>query len=201
MLIRLRRRPYRDDEWNRSVRGEGPQQRADRNFVDLLQELRVMQTGVQILFALLLTIAFTGPFADADTFQRVVYVATLTCTAVATALLIAPVAYHRSLFQRGRKTELVVAAHRLLRLGLVVLVGAVVGALLLVVDEAVGRVAGFVVSSGVGAVFVTLWFVFPARVRQDTGLQPEGTGEQPADGDDRLVDQAPPPADTRLRDG
>jgi hypothetical protein len=167
MLIQLRRQPYRDDEWNRAVRGEGPQQRADRNFVDLLQELRVMQTGVQILFALLLTIAFTGPFSDADVFQRSVYVATLTCTAVATALLIAPVAYHRTLFQQGRKGELVVAAHRLLRLGLVVLVAAVVGALLLVVDEAVGRIAGFAVSLAVGAVFVALWFVLPAHVRRN----------------------------------
>lgn len=167
MLIRLRNPPYRDDQWNRAVRGEGPQQRADRNFLDLLQELRVMQTGVQILFALLLTIAFTGPFADADAFQRTVYVATLTATAVATALLIAPVAYHRWLFQRGRKAELVVAAHRLLRLGLVVLVAAVAGALLLVVDEAVGRAAAFAVSLAVGAVFVTLWFVLPALVRRE----------------------------------
>ncbi|MQA17015.1 MAG: hypothetical protein GEV09_23655 [Pseudonocardiaceae bacterium] len=166
MLINLGRRPLRDDEWNRSVRGEGPQQRADRNFVELLQELRVMQTGVQILFALLLTIAFTGPFADADAFQRSVYVATLVCTAVATALLIAPVAYHRALFQQGRKDELVVAAHRLLRLGLVVLVAAVSGALLLVVDEAVGRITGLVVSLSIGAVFVVLWFVLPALTRR-----------------------------------
>lgn len=193
MLIRLRRRPHRDDEWNRSVRGEGPQQRADRNFVDLLQELRVMQTGVQILFALLLTIAFTSPFADADTFQRTVYVATLTCTAVAAALLIAPVAYHRTLFQRGRKSELVVAAHRLLRLGLIVLVGSVVGSLLLVVDEAVGRVAGFVVSLTVGAVFVMLWFVFPARVRRHAGAQPEPAGGQQGEGVGR-AEPTPRPA-------
>ena len=156
--------PRRDDEWNRAMRGEEPHQRADRNFVELLGELRVMQTGVQILFALLLTVAFTGSFADADRFQRVVYVVTLVCCAVATALLIAPVAYHRAMFQRGRKAELVVAAHRLLRLGLTVLVIAVVGSLLLVVDEAVGRVAALVIAASVGVVFVGL--VRAARPQQ-----------------------------------
>ena len=153
--------PANTDEWNLSVRGEHPQQRADRNFVELLQELRVMQTGVQILFALLLTVSFTAAFAAADGFQRTVYVITLVFCAVATALFTAPVAFHRRLFQRDRKAEVVRAAHRLLQAGMLVLLVAVVGALLLVVDEAVGRVPGLLVSSLVGAVFVLLWFVLP----------------------------------------
>lgn len=151
-----------NNEQNLLARGERPRQRADRNFAELLQELRVMQTGVQILFALLLTVAFTGVFAQADQFARVVYVITLVCCAVATALLIAPVAYHRRLFQRGRKADVVRAAHRLLQAGLLVLFLAVVGALLLVVDQAVGRLAGVLVSTLVGLVFVLLWFVLPA---------------------------------------
>lgn len=150
------------DEWNLAVRGEQPQQRADRNFVDLLQELRVMQTGVQVLFALLLTVSFTTEFTQADLFQRVVYVVTLVCCAVATALLIAPVAFHRQLFQRDRKADVVRAAHQLLRSGMLVMVLAVAGALLLVVDQAVGRVLGLVLSTVVGLVFVLLWFVLPA---------------------------------------
>ena len=153
------------DAWNLAVRDEQPEQRADRNFLELLQELRVMQTGVQILFALLLTVAFTGAFADADTFQQTVYVTTLVGCAVATALLTAPVAYHRWLFHRGRNAEIVRTAHRLLRAGMLVLLVAVVGALLLVVDEAVGRTAGLLVSSLVGVVFVLLWFVLPAWSR------------------------------------
>lgn len=135
---------------------------ADRNFVELLQELRLLQAGVQILFALLLTVAFTGRFADADAFQRAVYVTTLTSCALAMALLIAPVAVHRSVFQRGRKLELVVAAHRLLRLGQSVLALAVVGSLLLVIDEVLGLVAGIAVAGGVGICLVLLWFVLPA---------------------------------------
>ncbi|MGH3980395.1 MAG: DUF6328 family protein [Pseudonocardiaceae bacterium] len=189
MLIKFQARPHRDDEWNRVARGEEPLQRADRNFVELLQELRVMQTGVQILFALLLTVAFTGAFADADAFQRTVYVATLLCCAVATALLMAPVAYHRTMFQRGRKAELVVAAHRLLRLGLAVIVAAVVGSLLLVVDEAVSRPAGFVVSGVAGAVFVALWFVLPARSRR-AGTSPPLSGGPPPEPEDDLLDTA-----------
>lgn len=154
--------PANSDEWNLSVRGEHPHQRADRNFVELLQELRVMQTGVQILFALLLTVSFTAAFADADGFQRTVYVITLVCCAVATALFTAPVAFHRRLFQRGRKADVVRATHQLLQTGMLVLLVAVVGALLLVVDEAVGRVPGLLVSSSVGVVFALLWFVLPA---------------------------------------
>jgi hypothetical protein len=155
----------RHDDWNLAVRGEQPEQRADRNFVELLQELRVLQTGVQILFALLLTVAFTPVFERSDTFQQVVYVLTLMCCALAAALLMAPVAFHRALFQRGRKPELVAATHRLLRIGLVFLAAAMAGSLLLVVDQAVGRVAGLVIAPVVGAVFLLLWFVLPGLAR------------------------------------
>lgn len=164
------------DEWNLSVRGEHPHQRADRNFLELLQELRVMQTGVQVLFALLLTVAFTAEFSEADTFARVVYVVTLVFCAVSTALFTAPVAFHRRLFRRGRKADVVRAAHLLLQCGMLVLLVAVVGAVLLVVDHAVGRVAGLLVSSLVGVVFALLWFVLPAwsRTVRDGGEAPAG---------------------------
>lgn len=152
---------HRSDDWNRVAREEQPDQRADRNFVELLQELRVMQTGVQVLFALLLTVSFTNAFAETDRFERVVYVITLICCAVATALLTAPVAMHRRLFQQGRKVEVVTATHRLLRAGMLVLLVTVVGALLLVVNQAVGLVIGLLVSSFVGAVFALFWFVIP----------------------------------------
>lgn len=169
------------DEWNLSVRGEQPQQRADRNFVELLQELRVMQTGVQVLFALLLTVSFTAEFSETDTFARVVYVITLVCCAVATALFTAPVAFHRRLFRRGRKSDVVRAAHLLLQAGMLVLLVAVVGALLLVVDHAVGRVAGLLVSALVGTVFALLWFVLPAwsRAARDPANAPDEPSRVP----------------------
>ncbi|MGH3794111.1 MAG: DUF6328 family protein [Pseudonocardiaceae bacterium] len=153
------------DEWNLSVRGEQPKQRADRNFVELLQELRVMQTGVQVLFAMLLTVSFTTMFDRTSAFLRIVYVITLVSCAVAAALLMAPVAYHRRLFQRGRKSDLVAVTHRLLQAGMLMLVVAMAGALLLVVDQVLGWVAGVLVSSLVGLIFVLLWFVLPTWAR------------------------------------
>src|SRR3954453_7695687 len=76
-----------DDRWNEDVRGESRVRRADRNFADILQETRVLQTGVQILFALTVTVAFTGRFEQADDFARIVYVATLVAVIAAAALL------------------------------------------------------------------------------------------------------------------
>src|SRR3954471_3699967 len=102
-----------------TARNETPLRRADRNFGELLQELRVAQTGVQILFAFLLTLSFTDRFAAIDGFQRGVYVFTLVTSAMTVALLVAPVAVHRLLFQRGRKRELVYVGHRLAVTGLV----------------------------------------------------------------------------------
>src|SRR5919107_6173063 len=107
-----------DDEWNNKHRAEAPLQRADRNFSELLQELRVAQTGVQILFAFLLTLSFMDRFSAIDAFQRGVYVFTLVASAVTAALLIAPVPVHRLLFQRGRKRELVRVGHRFALTGL-----------------------------------------------------------------------------------
>lgn len=85
---------------------------------------------------------------------------------MAFALLIAPVAVHRALFQRGRKPDLVAAGHRLLRAGMVVLAAAVIGSLLLVMDQAVGRVTALVLVPLIGVVFVLLWFVLPGRTRR-----------------------------------
>src|SRR5256714_6588449 len=88
-------------------RSEAPLERWDRNFSELLQELRVAQTGVQVLFAFLLTLPFTNRFERITGVQRGTYVVTLVAAAAATALLIAPVSYHRLVFRQGRKPQLV----------------------------------------------------------------------------------------------
>src|SRR2546429_7750584 len=88
-------------------RSETPLERWDRNFTELLQELRVAQTGVQILFAFLLTLPFTNRFDRVTELDRGVYVATIVAAAAATALLLAPVRYHRPVFRKGRKPALV----------------------------------------------------------------------------------------------
>jgi hypothetical protein len=144
-------------------RDETPAQRADRNFSELLQELRVAQTGVQILFAFLLTMPFQARFETLDAFHRGTYVVTLLLSAGATALLIAPVAYHRATFGRGKKSELVSSTNRLTGIGLVMLALAMNAAILLIVDVVVGRPAGIVAAVlGVGC-FAVLWYVLPSR--------------------------------------
>src|SRR5689334_10782878 len=94
-------------------RDETPLERSDRNFSELLQELRVAQTGVQVLFAFLLTLPFTNRFGQIAGVDRYTYVGTVVAAGAATALLIAPVSYHRMVFQQGRKAQLVRVAHRL----------------------------------------------------------------------------------------
>jgi Family of unknown function (DUF6328) len=162
-----------DDAWNTEHRAEAPLQRADRNFAELLQELRVAQTGVQILFAFLLTLSFTDRFAGIDPFQRGVYVFTLVASAMTAALLIAPVAVHRLLFQRGRKRELVRVGHRLALCGLLSLVATMLAGMLLVLDVVVGRVAAVSVTAGLAGVFVALWVGVPLQLRRGERPPPD----------------------------
>jgi Family of unknown function (DUF6328) len=153
-------------------RGEGPLQRADRNMIELLQELRVAQTGVQILFAFLLTLSFTERFRSIDEVQRWTYVVTLLCSVLTAGLLVAPAAVHRMTFRRGVKPETVQLGHVLFSLGLGTLALTLTGSVLLVLDVAVGL--SFAVSSAV-AVFVVLcllWFVLPIPLLRRTRLTP-----------------------------
>lgn len=160
-----------------TARGETPLQRADRNFVELLQELRVTQTGVQILFAFLLSLAFTSRFGSLDAFQRVTYVVTLLLAVLAAALFTAPAALHRSLFQQGAKPRIVQVSSRLTTTGLAVLVFAFSGSVLLVVDVTTGRFGGLAAAAGTFLVCVGLWGLLPRLVRR---ARPETGGDTPA---------------------
>ncbi len=148
------------------ARHETPLERADRNFAELLQELRVTQTGVQILFAFLLTLAFTPRFPTLDTVQRATYVTTLLLAMLAAALFTAPAALHRSLFQQNAKPAIVRVSSRLATIGLTVLMLAFTGSVLLVVDVSLGRVAGFAAGGGTLLVCVGLWRILPWLVRR-----------------------------------
>ena len=99
-------------------RQESPLQRADRNWEELLGELRVTQTGVAILFSVLLTVPFSARFADVDPFSRGVYVTALLLSASTTVTLIGPVAFHRLLFATGHKPQLVRLGNRMAVTGL-----------------------------------------------------------------------------------
>jgi hypothetical protein len=140
---------------------ETPKQRWDRNFNDLLQELRVAQTGVQILFAFLLVLPFTNGFPRVTDFQRNTYVVALLTAAGATALIIAPVAFHRALFRQGRKPELVRFGHAMATGGLFFLLVSVVSAVLLITDFILARTVALVLSGITALFFVTLWVALP----------------------------------------
>jgi Family of unknown function (DUF6328) len=159
-------RTVRDhDDWNAGARGETPMQRADRAYGEILQEVRVAQTGVQILFAFLLALAFQARFADITSFQRGVYAVTLMLCAAATALLIAPAAFHRMIYRRRLKQHLVRVANRLAITGLVLLLLSMVSAVLLIMDVVLGRVPAFILAAAVLTWFTMWWFVLPLHTR------------------------------------
>ena len=139
---------------------------ADRRFDELLQELRVAQTGVQFLFAFLLTLAFTQRFGQVTDFQKWLYVATLIAASVAAALLIGPVPMHRALYRRGLKPRLVAASDRMVRMGLAVLVVAINGAILLVLDVVLGGWVPFLATGLTTLWFVLVWYVVPMTTRE-----------------------------------
>ncbi|GAB2488540.1 DUF6328 family protein [Promicromonospora xylanilytica] len=147
-------------------RNESPAERADRNWNELLQELRVMQTGVQILTGFLLTLPFQARFADLDDFQRTVYLVLVVTSVTATALIVAPVAVHRSLFRRRMKVNIVTLGDRLTRVALGVLGLVITGATLLVFDVVVGRTEGIVVSSCVLVLLAVVWVALPEVLRR-----------------------------------
>jgi hypothetical protein len=149
-------------------RDETPTERADRNLAELLQELRVALPGVQVLFAFLLAVPFQPRFADVTTFQRDVYFVTLLCSSVATALLIAPTAYHRLNFRRRDKHHIVEVSSRLTIAGLGALALAMIGAVLLVTDVLFGTTMVIVTVTGISIVFVVLWFAAPVARRRVT---------------------------------
>lgn len=142
-------------------RDESGPERLDRNYGELLQELRVSQVGVQILFASLLTLSFTERFTRITSLQRGTYVVTLLAAAAATAFLIAPVAFHRVVFRHSQKDDLVRNAHRMAIGGMTCLVVAVVGAVLLILEVVLGRDPAIWISVGVATFFVLLWLVVP----------------------------------------
>ena len=157
--------PEDDQRWDRSQRGETEIERLDRNWNSLLQELRVVQTGVQLLTGFLLTLPFQQRFDVLTGHMRVVYLATVGCSVSATVLLIAPVATHRLLFRRHRLQVLVSAAHRCAYAGLVLLGAALTGMTVIVFAAVSGRTAGVVAGVSAVALFSVFWLVLPLLLR------------------------------------
>jgi hypothetical protein len=149
-------------------RGESELERADRNWDELLGELRVTQTGVAVLFSLLLTIPFSARFEDVTAFQRQVYVAALLLSAASAIVLIAPVAYHRLLFRQRQKPQVVRAANRMAFAGLGLLGFTLVAVLLLVTDVLLARPLAVAIAAAFALGIGGLW-VLPGVLRRRGG--------------------------------
>lgn len=146
-------------------RDETPDERADRNMNELLQELRVALPGVQVLFAFLLAVPFQQRFQDVTTFQRHSYFVVLLLSAAATAFLIAPSAYHRLNFARGDKQHIVRVASRLSVAGLVFLTLAMTGAVMLITDLLFETTTVTITTVATALMFAALWFALPLARR------------------------------------
>jgi Family of unknown function (DUF6328) len=131
----------------------------------LLSELRVILPGVQVLLAFLLMVPFTQRFPDLDDLETGVFFMTLLCTAVATALLIAPSAHHRILWRGGVREQRLEMGNILTIAGLIFLVPAMVGVVFVITEFIFGLTAAAVVTGLLALFFVVLWFVFPLRYR------------------------------------
>ena len=141
-------------------------ERADRNFTELLQELRVAQTGVQILFAFLLTLPFQARFPEQDTFGLVAYGAAIMASALAAVCLIAPVAYHRVLFRQQEKDWVVRRASMLANVGVALLAIAIVSALALVLQVVYSRTWSVIMAAVMAVLITSTWWVVPVIRRQ-----------------------------------
>src|SRR3954453_19007961 len=139
------------------IKDETEKHRWDRNFGDLLQELRVAQTGVQILFAFLLTLPFSNGFPKTSAFQKDVYLVALMSAAFATAMIISPVAFHRALFRQGRKPELVRYAHRMATGGLGFLLVSMVTSVFLIIDYLLSRPMAWLLGGATAVFFLVFW--------------------------------------------
>ena len=162
------------EEQGAAGREETEYERLDRNFNELLQELRVSQTGVQILFAFLLTLPFTQRFTEVSSFQKDVYFATLLLSGCASILFIGPVSWHRVLFRRQEKREVVFAANLMAIGGLVCLSLAMVGVILFISDFLFSATAAVIAAGCLGLMIVVLWYTLPLIrlmriVRRDRG--------------------------------
>jgi hypothetical protein len=147
--------------------GESEAQRADRNFNDILQELRVTQTGVQILFGFLLTMPLQARFGQLDRYEKALLVIAALLLATATACIIAPVAWHRTLFRHQVKKEIVDASNVFAKAGLTALALGIVASMLLMLDLVLPRWAAVTLGLALGVLLLMLWAVSPVLRRRE----------------------------------
>lgn len=147
------------------MKHESEQERTSRNWDELLQELRVTQTGTQIFAGFLLTLAFQARFPELADYQRVIYLTLFGGAALATVLALAPVSMHRRYFRQGKKPHIVGLANRFLQATLLVLALVLSGTVLFIFDIVVNLAVGVAASIVTVVVLVAAWLVIPSYVR------------------------------------
>lgn len=157
--------PEAEKRWD-ADRDETEAERLDRNWSSLLQELRVTQTGVQLLTGFLLTLPFQQRFTVLDGSMRTVYLITVACSIGSTVLLVAPVGMHRVLFRRHRLDAIVSISHGCAVAGLVLLGVALAGVAVVIFDTVMGRTGAWIAGGCTLAAFVVLWFLVPLPLRR-----------------------------------
>ncbi|MFE7815651.1 DUF6328 family protein [Streptomyces sp. NPDC057433] len=152
-------------EGGRRGRDETEEERADRMWQELIQEVRVAQMGVQILFGFLLTVVFTSKYAELSDADQKIYIVTVVLGACATGALIGPVSLHRLVSGRRVKPQAVRWASRLTMLGLLLLFATTTASLLLILRVATDD--GFVpyLVAGVVVWYLLCWFALPMWTR------------------------------------
>ncbi len=145
----------------RDDRDETPDEQLDRNTIELLNELRVAGTGIQVMFAFLLVVPFNAGWSKTSSFERAVYFVTLALVALATFLLMAPPVHHRLLFRQHEKPYLIAVANRLAIAGLAFLALGFTGIMVLLSDYVLGGVAPIVAGALTLAITGGLWFALP----------------------------------------
>jgi Family of unknown function (DUF6328) len=137
---------------------ETPKERADRELIELLNELRVVLPGVTVLFAFLLAVPFAKGWAEVTSFQRDVFLVAFLATGVAIVFLAAPSSYHRLTFRAGNKERLVEMGSRLTIAGIAASAVALEAAVLLVVDFVLSRDAAIAATAGFAVLLLFLWY-------------------------------------------
>lgn len=154
--------------------GETRNEQLTRNVGELLQELRVAQAGVQILFGFLLSVVFTDRFHDASGFEKSLHLSAVALAVAATALLTAPAAWHRLLFRTGSRERILTVGNKLVLVGLVCLALAITSTVALIAKVVYGEIAMIVMAVLCVLLFGILWFVMPLRLNPENGDQPTG---------------------------
>jgi amino acid transporter len=150
---------------------EQPEERQNRELIELLNELRVALPGAQVLFAFLLTVPFSNRFLTLTGSQRAIYFATFVGTTIATGLFMAPTAYHRIRFRQGDKERMLRTSNRFAIVGIAFLALSVTSAVVLTTDLMFGLGTATVVGLGVLLFLVWVWFAIPVarRLRDEEG--------------------------------